>query len=89
MADALAVATTPEQTDAPVPSEEETPCVWVMRRHARVTLREAHAIVEVDEARGVARALCGLELAPREIDDVPSGGCMPCVGCVVRIPLPR
>lgn len=88
MADALAVATTPEQTDAPGPSED-TPCVWVMRRHVRVTLREAHAIVEVDHVRGAARALCGLELGPREIDDVPSGGCMPCVSCVARIPLPR
>ena len=86
MTDAIAVPKAPEQTAAP--GQSEAPCVWIMRRHHRVSLREAHAIVEVDQLRGAARALCGLELGPREIDDVPSGGCMPCVRCVARIPIP-
>lgn len=84
MTDALAVATAPEQPAAPEPSD--APCVWVLRSHPRVSLREAHAIVEVDHDRGAARALCGLELGPREIDDVPGGGCMPCVRCVAKLP---
>lgn len=83
MTDVLAVAEAPEQT-APGPGDPA--CVWVMRRHYRISLREAHAIVEVDHDRGAARALCGLELGPREIEDVPAGGCMPCVRCVSQVP---
>lgn len=86
MTEALAVAQETEQTAAP--GQGEAPCVWVVRRHHRVSLRQAHAIVEVDQHRGAARALCGLELGPREIDDVPSGGCMPCVRCVASVPVP-
>lgn len=83
MTDVLAVAEAPEQTAS---GRSSAACVWVMRRHHRVSLREAHAIVEVDHERGAARALCGLELGPREIEDVPSGGCMPCVRCVIEVP---
>ncbi len=62
--------------------------VWVMRRHVRVSLREAHAIVTVDWEAGVARTACGLALRPESIGDVPEGGCMPCVTCVAATPLP-
>jgi hypothetical protein len=62
--------------------------VWILRRHPRVTLREAHAIVAVDWNAGVARCACGLGLRPEEIDDVPAGGCMPCPLCVKETPLP-
>ncbi len=56
--------------------------VWVLRDHRRLTLRQAHAIVAVDHAEGVARAACGLALGPTEIGDIPSGGCMPCAACL-------
>lgn len=62
--------------------------VWVMRRHHRLRLRQSHAIVAVDWAAGVARTSCGLELEPDAIDDVPEGGCMPCVLCIAATPLP-
>jgi hypothetical protein len=62
--------------------------VWVMRRHPRVRLRQAHAIVTVDWDAGVARASCGLELDPASIGDIPVGGCAPCVLCIAATPLP-
>lgn len=62
--------------------------VWVLRRHVRVSLREAHAIVTVDWDAGVARTACGLALRPESIADVPEGGCMPCVTCVAATPMP-
>jgi hypothetical protein len=61
--------------------------VWVQRRHRRLTLCQAHAIVEVDWAEGVARAACGLGLRPEEIDDIPAGGGLPCELCVAETPL--
>lgn len=60
--------------------------VWVLRRHVRVTLRQSHAIVEVDWDAGIARTSCGLELQPGEITDIPAGGCMPCEACVGQTP---
>jgi hypothetical protein len=62
--------------------------VWVMRRHPRARLRQSHAIVTVDWNAGVARTSCGLGLRPDAIDDVPQGGCMPCVLCIAATPLP-
>ncbi|GAA3359370.1 hypothetical protein [Saccharopolyspora gregorii] len=61
--------------------------VWVLRRHPRVSLRQAHAIVSVDWDAGVARTACGLGLRRDAIADVPAGGCMPCVSCVASIPV--
>src|SRR5437763_8798131 len=48
-------------------------CVWVLRRHNRITLQQAHAVVEVDERAGVAWTSCGLALQQHEIADVPAG----------------
>lgn len=62
--------------------------VWVMRRHPMARLRQSHAIIAVDWDAGVARTSCGLGLRPDAIDDVPEGGCMPCVLCVAATPLP-
>ncbi|MFR9728473.1 hypothetical protein ACL03H_04525 [Saccharopolyspora sp. MS10] len=61
--------------------------VWVLRRHHRVSLRQAHAITSVDWDAGLARAACGLGLRPDSITDVPAGGCMPCVLCVASLPV--
>jgi hypothetical protein len=61
--------------------------VWVLRRHPLPRLRQSHAIVAVDWDAGVARASCGLELGPDVIDEVPEGGCMPCVLCIAATPL--
>lgn len=62
--------------------------VWILRRHTSRRLRQAHAIVTVDWDAGVARTSCGLELGRDAIDDIPEGGCMPCVLCVAATPLP-
>lgn len=62
--------------------------VWVLRRHTSRRLRQAHAIVTVDWDAGVARTSCGLELDRDAIDDIPVGGCMPCVLCIAATPLP-
>ena len=50
-----------------------------------MTLRQSHAIVEVDWDSGVARTSCGLELQSHEITDIPAGGCMPCEACVGQV----
>lgn len=60
--------------------------VWVLRRHPRPRLRQSHAVVTVDWNAGVARTSCGLELSPDAIDDIPDGGCMPCVLCIASTP---
>ncbi|WP_243788201.1 hypothetical protein [Saccharopolyspora gloriosae] len=61
--------------------------VWVLRKHHRVSLRQAHAIVSVDWDAGLARTACGMGLRPDAIGDVPEGGCMPCVSCVAAMPV--
>lgn len=61
--------------------------VWVLRLHKRVTLREAHAITDINWDEGFALTSCGLKLGPREIGDVPPNGCMPCERCVAATPM--
>ncbi|TDD41364.1 hypothetical protein [Saccharopolyspora elongata] len=59
--------------------------VWVLHMHPGLTRRQAHGIVAVDFENGVARCLCGVELRPDEIGDVPSGGCQVCECCIAKI----
>lgn len=68
--------------------DAESNRVWILRKHPRLSLRQAHAITAVDWQAGVARTSCGLELTPDAIGDVPAGGCLPCVFCVAATPLP-
>lgn len=72
----------------PVLATADDTRVWVMRRHPRHRLCQAHAIIAVDWAAGVARTSCGLELERDAIDDIPDGGCMPCIVCIAATPLP-
>lgn len=88
----LAEAAEPYQTTALTPAASSSAAeqrVWILRLHHRVTLREAHAVVDVDWEAGVARTSCGLGLRPHEITDVPAGGGMPCVACIAATPLPQ
>jgi len=78
----------PDRSTATAAAGEPADRVWVLRRHVRVSLREAHAVVSVDWDAGVARTACGLGLRPESIADVPEGGCMPCVLCVAATPMP-
>ncbi|QUH02321.1 hypothetical protein HUO13_17295 [Saccharopolyspora erythraea] len=64
----------------------EVPFVWVLRRHHRLTLQQAHAVVNIDRERVRAVCACGLELERHEITDVPGGGCQVCPLCVNATP---
>jgi hypothetical protein len=83
---AYAATSVERESCDPSPASTDTR-VWVLRRHPRVRLRQSHAIVTIDWDAGVARTSCGLELGPDAIDDIPEGGCMPCVLCVAATPL--
>lgn len=58
--------------------------VWVLRLHNRVTLREAHAVIHVDEEK-IQSTICGLKLHEDETTGVPSRGSLVCESCVLQL----